>query len=209
MIFIPMQARRRPLNLAWGFSRGRSLCAFGAGLVLGLCIAGCGSIPQANSNIAFMGDSITAFWWLPRTNLGIPGNTTAQMLARFPEQVPGHSYRAVLILGGTNDIRTGVLSTPQTVAKVIGNLEQMAQLAEQGNAEVVLCAIPPIRGETARVLELNAAIQSLASEHSYKYVDFYTPMADHPEYFRDGLHPNVQGYFVMQAALTRVLPLDY
>ena len=156
-----------------------------------------------------MGDSITALWFLPKSNLGISGNTTTQMLDRFSRDISTHEYKAVIILGGTNDVR--ILSRPiqEEVSIASSNIEQMAALAEKQNLTVVLCGIPPIRGQNARVETLNTAIAGLAEKHQYKYVDYYTPMVGHPEYFRDGEHPNNQGYFVMLATLEKVLPLNF
>jgi lysophospholipase L1-like esterase len=172
---------------------------------------GCSSlnISQANPNIAFMGDSITAFWPLPKSNFGIPGNTTAQMLARFPGDVPGHEYRVVVILGGTNDIRNTSYSIQSEIDTAVSDIGQMAAIAEKGNILVVLCKIPPIANQDPRVVPFNAAIEEYAQKHNYKLVDYYAPMAGHPEYFTDGIHPNVEGYSVMQTALTQVIPLDY
>jgi acyl-CoA thioesterase-1 len=193
----------------WESSIGRALPILSAGLAFGLALTGCSQIPQASANIAFMGDSITAFWWLPKSNLGVYGNTTAQMLARYPREVSGHGYKAIVILGGTNNVR--VVKTPieQEVISAMSGLEQMATLAEKENLEVVLCTIPPIEGLDSRVEALDTQIVSYSKQHNYKLVDYYTPMFGHPEYFRDGEHPNDQGYFVMQRSLTPVIPLDY
>ena len=177
------------------------------GLPLGL--TSCAHYPQANANIAFMGDSITAFWWLPKSNLGVYGDTTAQMLARYPSEVRNHRYKAIVILGGTNDVRVPTVPIQQAVAGAMSGIEQMATLAEQDNLEVVLCEIPPIGGQDSRVMALNTQIVSYAQLHNYKLVDYYTPMVGHPNYFRDGEHPNDQGYFVMQPVLTKVIALDY
>ena len=206
---MPTQAGRRPPSLAWGCSIRGLLLTPGLALLLTVGVAGCTRITQANANIAFMGDSITALWWLPKSNLGVSGNTTAQMLDRLPGEIQDYRYDAMVILAGTNDVR--VVTTPigEEVDSAISNIEQMAVLAEGKNIEVVLCLIPPIRGEDTRVNALNAAITTLAQQHQYKLVDYYTPMVNHPEYFRDGEHPNDEGYFVMQAALTKVIPLDY
>lgn len=177
------------------------------GLALGL--TSCSQVPQASANIAFMGDSITAFWWLPKSNLGVYGNTTLEMLARYPSEVQNHGYKAVVILGGTNDVRVPSVPIQQAVAGAMSGIEQMAALAEQENLQVVLCLIPPIEGVDSRVVALNTQITSYAQQHNYKLVDYYTPMVGHPNYFRDGEHPNDQGYFVMQPVLTKVIPLDF
>jgi len=208
-----MLARRQPLNLVWGCSIRRlpgSLCA---ALLLALFVVfgftGCTSFPKANRNIAFMGDSITFLWWLPTTNLGISGNTTIQMLARFPEQVLGHGYKAVVILGGTNDARDKKIPVDTEVSTATANIEAMAESAEKEGMEVVLCQIPPIQGLNSRVTPLNDAIAGLAEAHHYKLVNYYSPMLGHPEYFHDGIHPDDEGYFVMQDVLTKVISLGY
>jgi acyl-CoA thioesterase-1 len=207
MTSMPMQARRLRLNSVWGCKIGR--LALAACLILGFAVAGCSSFPQANANIAFMGDSITYFWWLPKTNFGVPGDTTAEMLARFPAEILAKNYKAVVILGGTNDIRNTSQSVEQEVDAAIDNIGQMAAIAEKDDMVVVLCKIPPISGADARVVPLNAAIASYAMKQGYKLVDYYTPMEGHSEYFKDGIHPNYEGYFAMRAALTPVIPLDF
>jgi acyl-CoA thioesterase-1 len=196
-------------NLAWGCSIRRLSWVVAALLAVSLVATGCSAVSQANANIAFMGDSITAFWWLPKTNLGVAGDTTARMIARFPGQVLGKDYKAVVILAGTNDIRNKALPIQEQVDTAILNIGEMAAMAEKDHLTVVLCKIPPIRNVIGRVEPLNEAIESYALAHQYRLVDYYTPMLGHPEYFRDGIHPSDQGYFVMKTALTGVLPLDY
>ena len=158
-----------------------------------------------------MGDSITYYWGIPGSNFGVPGNTTAQMLDRFPAQVLAGHYKALVLLGGTNDIRNAGVPVETAVNGVIADLETMAQQAENAGMLVVLCAIPPIQisSDTPRVESLNAAIQTLAASRNYRFVDFYTPMAGHPEYFRDTLHPNEEGYLVMTVALEKAIKIDY
>jgi len=156
-----------------------------------------------------MGDSITAFWWLPKTNLGIYGDTTAQMLDRFPAEVLGHAYKVVVILAGTNDVRVPSQPIDVKAPDAANNIAKMAAMARDAGLEVVLCKIPPIRGELGRVETLNALIETLAQQQNYKLVDYYAPMVGHANYFRDGEHPNDAGYFVMQSALTKVIPLNY
>ena len=172
-------------------------------------MTGCSRYPSADTNIAFMGDSITAHWSLPRSNFGVGGNVTDQMLARFSDEVLGHSYKAVVILGGTNDIHRGNGPISPIVSTAISNLGEMASMAEQDKLLVILCTIPPIPYEEDQVQTLNLAIIKLAHDHNYRLVDYFTPMAGHPEYFLDGIHPNTEGYLVMEKALAAVLPLNY
>lgn len=171
-------------------------------------LSGC-RLLKADPHIAFFGDSLIEAWWYPTANLGHHGDTTAKLLIRFPAVIPGHGYTTVVILGGSNDVQLGL-----DPAIAIHNLEQLAELTVQQHAEPILCEIPPIfhswvPGNTTdyrpQVLELNRRIAQLAVEHHWKLVDFYTPLAGHPNYSSDGVHMNRSGYLVMTMAVRRTL----
>jgi lysophospholipase L1-like esterase len=166
--------------------------------------------PHASADLAFMGDSITAWWWFPTANLGIPGQTTTQMLARFQTDVLGHGYKAVVILGGTNDIHYPKSPIEETVALATSNIETMASMAAKEKMDVILCDIPPIDDYDSEVNALNHSIDRLAAANNYKEIDYYSPMKGHSSLFRDdGVHPNDRGYEVMLGAFVRVLPVNY
>src|SRR6185437_2711731 len=66
---------------------------------------------ESSARVVFMGDSITDFWHLEHNfgtrdyiNRGISGQTTPQMLLRFMADVVALKPKAVVILGGTNDL---------------------------------------------------------------------------------------------------------
>lgn len=166
-----------------------------------LALTGCGSFVSHN---VFMGDSITFFWSLPGVNLGVPGNTTTQMLARFPDEVLGHGFRTFVLLGGVNDVRYR-----QPIAGALANVATMARDARNAQMAVVLCTVTPDYQDfklfDPNIRALNATIVQLAQSEHYLLVDYYNLMYGHPEYFRDGLHPNSQGYAVMDRALVPVL----
>jgi lysophospholipase L1-like esterase len=158
-----------------------------------------------NSTSVFMGDSITQGWPLPDHNEGIYGQTTAQMLVRFQADVIGHGYKRVVILGGTNDI--AILQV--NVLDVATNLDAMATMAEAAGMEVVLCMVPPrfpsVPPISDRYASVNQEIASLAQSKHLLLVDYFTPLSGHPEFFKDGVHPNVMGYAVMEDALSQVV----
>jgi lysophospholipase L1-like esterase len=164
---------------------------------------------HADPHVAFLGDSITARWHYPVANYGIVGDTTAQMLARFPRLIPGHGFTKVVILGGTND---ALLNIDPNVT--IHNLEEIAADTVQQNAEPILCEIPPIfhsynpadsRDYGPSVLNLNRRIVQLAASHHWKLVDYYDPIAGHPSFSADGVHMKRRGYLAMESSLLRGL----
>jgi hypothetical protein len=48
-------------------------------------------------------------------------------------------------------------------------------------------------------------IAALARSRGYLLVDYFTPMAGHPECFIDEVHPDKLGYSVMETTLSRVV----
>ena len=173
-------------------------------------LSGCAE--KADGHIAFLGDSITAGWKYPTVNLGVRGNTTAQMLERFPSLIPGHGYSTVVILGGTNDVL--VRLSPDTT---IQNLETLGEETEAQHAQPILCEIPPIfhdfniedkKDLMPTVRDLNQRIAALAAKHHWKLVDYYTPLAGHPSYSSDGVHMKRRAYAEMHDALLKQLPAN-
>ena len=138
-------------------------------VLLSLCLlTGC-RIFKADSQVAFLGDSITQVWSYPTKNFGVFGNTTLQMLERAPKVTSGQRYEKVIILGGTNDVLLGV--APKTT---VSNLEKIGLAVQRSGAEPVLSEIPPIfhnfnRKDTkdysdeVRILNQNRAARSRTS----------------------------------------------
>lgn len=167
--------------------------------------------------VVFMGNSITEAWardfsaqfpGKPYIGRGIGGQTTAQMLLRFRQDVISLQPAAVVILAGTNDIagNTG----PVTLPMIQDNLAAMTELAQANGIRVVLCAVLPVsdypwkRGLApgSKIVALNAWLRAYAAERGAMFVDFHAPMADaqlglRREYGDDGVHPNAAGYRVM------------
>ncbi|MET0288330.1 MAG: SGNH/GDSL hydrolase family protein [Pseudoxanthomonas sp.] len=168
--------------------------------------------------VVFFGDSITQGWGAtgsstffpgkPYVNRGISGQTTAQMLLRFRQDVIALKPAVVVILAGTNDIagNTG----PATQAMIEDNLQSMAELAKAHGIAVVLSSVLPVseypwqRGvqPAGKVRALNAGLRAYAQTHDIAYLDYYTPMANadgglDAALARDGVHPTAAGYRVM------------
>lgn len=183
--------------------------------------------------VVFIGDSITDGWDLARAfpgkpyiNRGIGSQVTAQMLVRFEQDVVALSPRAVVILGGTNDIH-GVLQreTPGTIAANIG---AMADIADAHGIAVVLSSILPVSDHSAAtrhvvvdrppatIREVNRRLSALARARGYAFADYNPVLADAGGKLRadlsaDGLHPLASGYLLMapvvRAAIAHALVL--
>lgn len=173
------------------------------------------------NRVVFFGDSITDGWHLdeyfpdrPYVNRGISGQTTAQMLVRFREDVIDLQPKAVIILAGTNDIagNTG----PMSIEEIEANYTTIAELARLHKIKVIYSSVLPVHQYTERasdmftqrppekILALNHWLKDYCSipSNGCTYLDYFTAMVDDKGYMKkelanDGLHPNPAGYKVM------------
>jgi lysophospholipase L1-like esterase len=168
--------------------------------------------------VVFMGDSITEFWKLAHPDFfsetyidrGISGQTTAQMLVRFRQDVIALKPTVVHILGGTNDIAGN--GGPTTLEAIKNNIISMVDLATANDIRVVLGSIPPAGMFTWRpsvaepaqhIVEMNEWLRRFAHDRNLIYVDYHEPLADERDamkqtFSNDGVHPNRDGYSVME-----------
>jgi len=183
--------------------------------------------PKAGERrVVFFGDSITDNWGRmqgtsffpgkPYVNRGIGGQTTAQMLLRFRQDVLDLKPAAVLILAGTNDIAgNGGVATPGMIED---NLRSMAELAHAHHIRVILASVLPVsdypwrRGlqPAGKVRALNAWIKQYAASSDAIYLDYYGAMANQDggldaELAEDGVHPTPAGYARMAPLAERAI----
>jgi lysophospholipase L1-like esterase len=193
--------------------------------------AALGVAAQGEQRVVFFGDSLTDSWGRreetgrffpgkPYVNRGISGQTTAQMVVRFRQDVINLHPAAVLILAGTNDVagNTG----PMTPEMTEDNFKSMVDLAKANGIRVIVASITPTadypwrRGLAPgpKIKALNDWLQGYCINHSVTYVDYYTAMVGpdggmKPGISFDGVHPNAQGYAIMaplaQAAIDKAL----
>lgn len=187
--------------------------------------------PKAGERrVVFYGDSITDAWGRasgtvffpgkPYVNRGISGQTTAQMLVRFRQDVVDLRPAAVVILAGTNDIagNTGLATLPM----IEDNFRTMTALAQCAGIRVILASVLPTTDypwhpglqPAGKIRALNDWLKSYAASHGATYLDYYSALANahggmDPKLASDGVHPTPAGYAIMaplaQRAITRAL----
>lgn len=168
--------------------------------------------------IVFFGDSITEGWETIDSdffiennyiNRGISGQTTSQMLLRFRPDVIELKPKIVIILAGTNDIAEN--TGPISLQTILGNIISMCELAHANDIKVILCSVLPAfdypwkkgMDPAAKIETLNTMIINYAKENHIEYVNYYSAMVDDQKglksnYSEDGVHPNKEGYRVME-----------
>lgn len=188
-------------------------------------------LAPGQARVVFYGDSITDVWGRakgttffpgkPYVNRGISGQTTAQMLLRFRQDVIDLQPAVVLILAGTNDLagNTGLATLPM----IEDNFRSMTELAKAHHIRVILASVLPVsdypwhRGlqPAGKVRALNTWLRQYAASSGATYLDYYSALANaqggmDPRLASDGVHPTPTGYAVMaplaQQAIDKALP---
>lgn len=175
--------------------------------------------------VVLMGNSITDCWpdahpdFFVENQLlgrGISGQVSSQMLVRFQEDVIDLHPSVVVILCGTNDIAEN--NGPITHEHILQNIKSMCDLARFHGIKPVVCSTLPANRFKWRpdlqpakaIVRLNEMIKAYAQAEGIPYVDYYSALVDEtgglPEkYSKDGVHPNPDGYSVMEGVLMEVL----
>jgi lysophospholipase L1-like esterase len=183
-------------------------------------------VTAGQDRVVFFGASVAEFWGKrggaffpgkPYINRGIGGQTSAQMLVRFRQDVIRLHPVAVVFLESTNDI-----SQEMTAQMSEDNWQSIMELAKANGIQMILTSITPSShfpwnpglhpAETIRAR--NAWLKEYAASHSLTYVDFYPVLANAEDGMKaeltvDGVHPNKEGYAAMaplvQTAIDKTL----
>ncbi len=172
-----------------------------------------------------MGNSITDNWakfdpdFFAQNNFvgrGISGQVTAQMLSRFQADVIALNPKMVIIMAGTNDIamNNGYIAHEH----ILQNIQSMVELAKYHRIKPVLCSCLPAAEFKWRknltpaqdIKRLNEMIEAYAKANKIKYIDYYSALVDEhgglpQKYAKDGVHPNLEAYKIMEAILLESL----
>ena len=98
----------------------------------------------------------------------------------------------------------------------------MVELAKANKIKPYLCSVTPashigwrpeVKDTPQKINELNTLIKEYANQQKITYVDYYSSLVDKDgvslkkEYARDAVHPNLEGYKVMEKILKEALKL--
>ncbi len=186
--------------------------------VIATLLAACGKVPQveplaANDVVLAFGDSLTfgtgaapaesypaqlgALINRKVVNAGVPGEVSADGLARLPEVLEEHKPKLLILCHGGNDF---LRKQPEAVAA--GNIRAMIRLAKAQRVEVVLIATP----KPGLSISPPDFYTEIAREFSIPFNDDVLK-----EVLRDNatksdlVHPNAKGYGVIAASLAKLL----
>lgn len=181
--------------------------------------------------IVFIGDSITEFWTdlaelqtgsVAILNRGIRGQNSSQMLLRFEDDAIALEPACIVLLCGTNDLRSYVGDACSVAEgaqqRIVRNVTAMADIAQARGIALCLAAIPPVNPahpvhrDPSAIVAINAWLADFAATRRLDLIDYHRVLVDaagHLEaaFSEDGLHPNAAGYARMKQALQRCATL--
>ena len=172
--------------------------------------------------MSISGEQVTITWHAgffssnDYVDMGVSGQRTDEMLARYQADVLAKDPFVVVIMGGTNDLAQGY-----TKDQILGNIKSMAEQAAAKNMKVVLCSITPCNMEYSRltprpkgthIVALNKMIKEYAVSKNFTYCDYYPALVDTDGYslktaycLYDYLHPNPDAYTVMEGIIKPII----
>jgi len=130
-------------------------------------------------------------------NAGIPGQLSAEGLARLPALLDQHQPELMILIHGGND-----MLRKKDLGKAADNLRAMIGEAENRNISVVLMAVP----NPTLILSPAEFYETVAEEMNVPIeVDAIADTLQYPANKSDSVHPNEKGYRAMAESLAALL----
>lgn len=178
--------------------------------------------------VVFMGNSITDNWayfhpvFFSSHNFcgrGIGGQTSAQMLVRFNDDVIDLHPKAVVIMAGTNDVaHNEYWVSPE---RVVDNIVAMCNQAKANGIMPIISSIPPcsefpwrkeIKNSGQTIVDINKSLKAYADANGIVYLDYHSALTDEnlglPKTLSDdGCHPLPDTYFTMEEMVLEAISI--
>ena len=184
--------------------------------------------PDDPRRVIFFGNSITEGWPIHRPEFftengfigrGISGQTTYHFLLRFIEDVIKLKPAAVVICAAGNDVSEN--TCPYKEERSFNNIVGLIDMAQAHGIKVILTSVlpaakfswaPEITGSSDKIASMNVRLKEYADTHDIPYVDYYSSLVNgqpdrafKAELSGDGVHPNAEGYKIMEKIVLPVI----
>jgi lysophospholipase L1-like esterase len=158
---------------------------------------------------------------IPIYNRGIGGDTTTNVLERLEESIYDLQPSRIFLQIGTNDFE---VEERHAVSEIAGRIEQICKQIQTNlpTAQLYLLSVFPVNAavyynsmdisslpwvkNNELIQSLNVMLRHIADQLSLPYVNIYPHLTDtegnlRSDYTKDGLHLNVEGYYVVLSQL--------
>lgn len=175
--------------------------------------------------VVFLGDEHTERWGEGKArffpgktyfNRGIAGQTSAQMLVRFRQDVISLAPKVVIIQAGSNDLAG--LTGPATTPMIAENILSMLDLAKANGIRAVLASVPPVcdcvgmkqtqKRSVGKIMGVNEWLEEQATKSGAVFLNFAPVLGGRtlkPELTVDGFLLNDAAYEAMAPLAERAI----
>lgn len=187
--------------------RTTNICIFGDSIAYGAWDASGGWVDRLRGflHARTLASNFTDYYFV--YHLGIPGNTTHDVLARFVSEVDAREPHVIICAVGINDSRSRDADRTPHVAEDIFRVNAGALIAEAkerapkvffiGLTRVDETKTMPyeegIYFENKNILRYNAILKEMTREASLGFIEVHDTL-DAKKDLIDGLHPNARGH---------------
>lgn len=137
-------------------------------------------------------------------NRGESGQRTIGGLSTVRHALVADKPGFLLIMEGTNDVRTGV-----SLSVAADNLREMVRLAKDNHTVPILATVPRQLGPSSKFLDgvtaLNGLIRGIASDERVTLANVFDALPDESFFASDGLHPSSKGDEAIAVAFDQAL----
>ncbi len=173
----------------------------------------------------FMGDSITDWWFSQDPDFftsnnfvgrGIGGQVTSEILLRFRKDVVELNPKYAVILCGVNDIAEN--RGPIDLEYTLANIASIVDMAKAAKIKPIVCQIFPgpkigwreIPDQAEKAEKLNGMIREWTKKNHVTCVEYFKgvekPGGSLPvELSEDSIHPNLDGYKVLEKEILKYI----
>lgn len=156
-------------------------------------------------------------------NLGIPGDTTTNLLKRMPTELkyrakyvwPGDWYKVIIAIG-INDTRIFENKKNNETKKsdFKKNIKKIIQIAKKHTKQVYVIGITPVDEKITTpfentyfynktIKEYNKVIKDVSKEEKVQFIEVYDEFKNYSKLLSDGVHPNKKGYELMYKIISK------
>lgn len=187
--------------------RTTNICIFGDSVAYGAWDASGGWVDRLRSFLhgQTLASNFTDYYFV--YHLGVPGNTTHDVLARFIPEVDAREPHVTICAVGMNDSRYRDADRTPHVAEDIFRVNVSALIAEakERAPKTFFIGLTPVDEtktmpyeegiyfENQNVVRYNALLREITKEAGVEFIEVYNAL-DTEEDLADGLHPNAQGH---------------
>jgi lysophospholipase L1-like esterase len=181
----------------------KNICVFGDSITWGACDKEYGG--WFNRLCLYNENNSTEDIYL--YNLGIPGDTTKELVLRLDNECKFRSPTSIMIAIGINDTALTNNYPSTSYDKFITNIQILINLSKKYTEDITFIGLTPVvemnanrddnnigyKFDNNKIIEYDNVIKNIATNNNLKYIYLYDKL-NKDDISEDGVHPNSNGH---------------